>query len=115
MALSLVKEQRLSDAHLTRLYEDDIDLWRGMAQHAYDYAVRYIESSGAQIRQDDVVPVLQPVLEVTPELRRFLEGAKLRQQYWYEWFAELIVDRLWPELTGGGDGRGNKGGKGVRR
>ena len=115
MALSLVKEQRLGDAHLTELYEDKLDLWRGMAKHAFDYARQYVESSGAQIRQDDVVPVLQPVLEVTPELRRFLEGAKLRQQYWYEWFAELIVDRLWPELTGGGDGRGNKGGKGVRR
>jgi hypothetical protein len=118
MALSLVKEQRLGDARLTELYEDKLDLWRAMARQAYAYAVQYIEASGAQIRQDDVVPVLQPVLEVTPELRRFLERAKLRQQYWYEWFAELIVDRLWAELTGGGDGgsrRGNKGGKGVRR
>jgi len=118
MALSLLKEQRLGDAHLIDLYGEKLDLWRAMAQHAYAYAVQYIESSGAQIRQDDVVPVLQPVLEVTPELRRFLERAKLRQQYWYEWFAELIVDRLWPELTGGGDGgsrRRNQGGKGVRR
>src|SRR6266516_3788999 len=111
MALSLLKEQRLRDARLVDLYEDKLDLWQVMAQHAYAYAVQYIQASGAQIRQDDVVPVLQPVLEVTPELRRFLERAKLRQQYWYEWFAELIVDRLWAELTGGGDGRGNKGGK----
>src|SRR5919204_5170556 len=106
MALSLLKEQRLGDAHLTDLYEDKLDLWRAMAQQAYAYAVKYIEASGAEIRQDDVVPVLQPVLEVTPELRRFLEGARLRQQYWYEWFAELIIDRLWGELTGNGGGSG---------
>jgi hypothetical protein len=119
MALSLLKEQRLGDAHLTDLYEDKLDLWRAMAQQAYAYAVKYIEASGAEIRQDDVVPVLQPVLEVTPELRRFLEGARLRQQYWYEWFAELIIDRLWRELTGNGGGSGGSqrrsdGGKRVR-
>lgn len=115
MALSLVKEQRLRDAHLVELYDENLDLWRAMAEHAYAYASGYIEASGAQVRQDDVVPALQPVLEVTPELRRFLERAKLRQQYWYEWFAELIVDRLWTELMGGGRGRRKQGGKGVRR
>jgi hypothetical protein len=78
-----------------------------MARQAFVYAAGYIEASGAQIRQDDVVPALQPVLEVTPELRIFLYREKLRQQYWYEWFAELVIDRLWDELTegnGGGDG-----------
>ena len=121
MALSLLKEQRLRDAHLVDLYEDKLDLWRAMAQPAYDYAARYIEAAGAEVRQDDVVPALQPVLEVTPELRQFLERAKLRQQYWYEWFAELIVDRLWPELTAGkggdsgGGARRGEGRKGVRR
>jgi hypothetical protein len=34
------------------------------------------EASGAHIRQDDVVPALQPVLEVTPELRLFLDREK---------------------------------------
>jgi len=38
VALSLVKEQRLGDAHLTKLYEEKLDLWRGMAKHAFDYA-----------------------------------------------------------------------------
>jgi hypothetical protein len=107
MALSRVKELRLRDARLTELYEQKLDLWRAMARQAYAYAGGYIEKSGAEIRQDDVVPTLQPVLEVTPELRQFLERGKLRQQYWYEWFAELIIDRLWPEISagkGGGDG-----------
>jgi hypothetical protein len=99
MALNRVKELRLRDAKLIELYERDLELWRAMADQAYTYAGRYIAASGAGIRQDDVVPALLPVLEVTPELRTFLERAKLRQQYWYEWFAELIIDRLWPTLT----------------
>lgn len=107
MALNLVKELRLEDAGLIELFEKEVQLWRAMARQAYAYAAGYIEASGAHLRQDDVVPALQPVLEVTPELRLFLDREKLRQRYWYEWFAELVIDRLWDELTqetGGRDG-----------
>ena len=98
MALNLVKEMRLQDAGLLDLHEKELELWRAMAQQAYSYTAGYIEASGADVRQDDVVPALQPVLEVTPELRQFLERKKLRQRYWYEWFAELVIDRLWTDL-----------------
>jgi hypothetical protein len=50
------------------------------------------------VRPDDVVPTLVPALEVSDRLRTFLAGKKLTQQYWYTWFAELIVDRLWSDL-----------------
>ena len=99
MALNLFKEQRLRDASLLELYESKLDLWRAMAAQAYAYAHGYIEASGARTRPDDVVPTLRPVLEVTPELRVYLDREKLRQQYWYEWFAELIIDRLWDDLA----------------
>jgi hypothetical protein len=99
MALNLVKEMRLQDAGLIGLYEKELPLWRAMAEQAYRYSAGYIETAGATVRQDDVVPALQPVLEVTPELRQFLEREKLRQRYWYEWFAALVIDRLWNELS----------------
>jgi hypothetical protein len=99
MALNLVKEMRLQDAGLIDLYEKEGRLWRAMAQQAYSYTAGYVDASGATVRPDDVVPALQPVLEVTPELRQFLERNRLRQHYWYEWFAELVIDRLWKELT----------------
>jgi hypothetical protein len=35
---------------------------------------------------------------VTPKLRDYLAQKRLSQQYWYERFGELIVDRLWDEL-----------------
>lgn len=99
MALNLVKEMRLQDAGLIDLYDKELKLWRVMAEQAYTYTAAYVEASGATVRPDDVVPALQPVLEVTPELRQFLEREKLRQHYWYEWFAELVIDRLWLELN----------------
>jgi hypothetical protein len=104
VALSRVKELRLTDAKLVELYESELGLWRDLAAHAYTFAKTNIAGPG-EIRPDDVVPVLRPVLEVTPALRSFLAARNLRQQYWYEWFAELILDRLWPELERGAGGK----------
>ena len=95
MALSLNKLKRLEDAGLTELFEADRKLWTAMAKDAYGYTRKFV---GAEVRPDDVVPTLVPALEVSDRLRTFLAGRKLTQQYWYTWFAELIVDRLWTAL-----------------
>lgn len=95
MALSLNKLKRLEDAGLGGLFEADRKLWTAMAQDAYGYTRKFI---GAEVRPDDVVPTLVPALEVSDRLRTFLAERKLTQNYWYTWFAELIVDRLWPAL-----------------
>ena len=95
MALNLNKLKRLGDAGLTELFEQDLKLWTAMAKDAYGYTRKFI---GADVRPDDVVPTLVPALEVSDRLRTFLAGRKLTQQYWYTWFAELIVDRLWSDL-----------------
>ena len=95
MALSLNKLKRLEDAGLGELFEADRKLWTAMAKDAYSYTRKFI---GAEVRPDDVVPTLVPALEVSDRLRTFLAGRKLTQNYWYTWFAELIVDRLWDGL-----------------
>jgi hypothetical protein len=95
VALNLNKLKRLGDAGLTELFEQDKRLWAAMAKDAYGYTRKFI---GADVRPDDVVPTLVPALEVSDRLRTFLAGRKLTQQYWYTWFAELIVDRLWSDL-----------------
>jgi hypothetical protein len=95
VALSLNKLKRLEDAGLADLFEADRKLWTAMAKDAYGYTRKFV---GAEVRPDDVVPTLVPALEVSDRLRTFLAGRKLTQQYWYTWFAELIVDRLWTAL-----------------
>jgi hypothetical protein len=62
-----------------------------------------VEESGEDVRQDDVVPLLIPALEVFDDFRDHLNAERLTQKYWYTYFAELIVDRVWEELTEGGD------------
>ncbi len=95
MALSLNKLKRLEDAGLAELFDDDRRLWAAMARDAFGYTRKFV---GAEVRPDDLVPTLVPALEVSDRLRTYLARRKLAQNYWYTWFAELIVDRLWSDL-----------------
>src|SRR3954453_14692041 len=95
VALSLNKLKRLGDAGLVELFEEDRKLWTAMAKDAYSYTRKFV---GSEVRPDDVVPTLVPALEVSDRLRTYLASRKLTQNYWYVWFAELLVDRLWPDL-----------------
>ena len=97
MALTQKKLQDLKDAGLTALLEDDTGSWKAKAKHAFQATHAFIK----EIRPDDVVPLLVAELEVTPEFRSYLAKKKLKQKYWSEWFAELIIDRYWHDLKGG--------------
>lgn len=96
MALTQKKLQDLKDASLNSLLDSDTTAWKSKAKHAYTATNAFIK----EIRPDDVVPLLIAELEVTPELRYYLARKKLKQRYWSEWFAELIIDRFWSELRG---------------
>jgi hypothetical protein len=95
VALSLNKLKRLEDAGLTELFDAERKLWTAMTKDAYVYTRKFV---GAEVRPDDMVPTLVPALEVSDRLRTFLAARKLTQNYWYTWFAELMVDRLWSDL-----------------
>jgi hypothetical protein len=101
MALSLRKLQRLQSAGFVDLYAEHEQLWRQKAEQAFGYTHEFVAPTGNPVRQDDVLPLLKPVLEVSDEVRGFLADKKLSQQFWFEWFGQYIVDRLWPELIGG--------------
>jgi hypothetical protein len=94
MALDATKEQALKDVSLVTLFEKNRKLWKEDAQSAYDFSTGFLEV----VRPDDVIKPLLPVLEVAPKLRQYLAEGRLRQKYWYQWFGELILDRLWEEL-----------------
>ena len=100
MGLTATKSVRLEGAGLTRLFDKQQKLWRALARNAYVYVSGGLEESGEPVRPDDLITPLVPVLEVTNELRDFLDENRLTQKYWYQWFAELIVDRVWNDLEG---------------
>jgi len=99
MALTLEKYQRLEGAKLTDLYEDHKALWRAKGNDAYSYTNGFIAPS--PVRPDDLLQPLQAALVVSKELKNHLAAKKLSEKYWPLWFAELIVEKCWAELTGG--------------
>jgi hypothetical protein len=101
LALNLNKLKRLEDAGLAELFDHDRKLWTAMTKEAYSYTRKFV---GDEVRPDDVVPTLVPALEVSDRLRTFLAHKKLTQNYWYTWYAELLVDRLWKDLQPSRDG-----------
>jgi hypothetical protein len=104
MGLTARKSLRLDDAGLIGLFKAEEAMWSKMAQEAYDYTADFVKGAGEPVRPDDLIPVLVPVLEVTETLRVYLSENRLSQNYWYTWFGELIVDRVWDELEEEEDG-----------
>jgi hypothetical protein len=99
LALNATKSKRLEDAGLDQYFDQHRPLWQQKARRAFEYARAFVVESGEEVRQDDVVPLLVPALEVFDDFRDHLAAQKLTQKYWYTYFAELIVDRLWAELN----------------
>jgi hypothetical protein len=99
LGLTARKSLGLEDAGLDGLFAKKRSLWLETAQQAYDYTAEFVKEADEPVRPDDLIDVLIPVLEVTKVLRDFLSEHKLRQKYWYVWFGELIIDRLWDEIS----------------
>ena len=104
MGLTAENEQRLSDAGLVEFLQRHRELYAAMAAEAYRYAASYVLQAGLPVRIDDVAMPLELALKVSEPLETFLAEHRLTQKYWYEYFADLILDRTWEELTDGDTG-----------
>jgi hypothetical protein len=97
MGLTRKIEQKIIDVGLDRFFEDDRATWIAAARKAYSY-LRESHGRDAVIRRDDVSEALEIVLEATETLKDFLNDEKLSQRYWFERFADFIIDRGWDEI-----------------
>jgi hypothetical protein len=97
LALTALKVKDLADKGFMKLFDDHEALWKTKAREAYGYAEKFVTAE--PVRPDDVLPLLVPSLELSEEFRSFLEEKRLTQQYWRLHFGELVLDKLWTELT----------------
>ena len=110
MALTALKVKDLTDKGFVQLFGDHRELWEAKAREAYEYTEKFVTDAGQPVRPDDVLPLLVPALELAEEFRAFLEEKRLTQLYWRQHFGELILDRLWDELTREGEDDGDDDG-----
>lgn len=97
MALTLEAEQRLEDASLTTLFDNNKKAWLKAAKETKEFVEQNFPA-GAKIRRDDVAKALIPILEVNETLKDYLDANKLRGKFWIRYFVDLIIDRTWDEL-----------------
>lgn len=102
MALTAHHYQLLNDAGLVDHFETHRGLYAEMAREAYAYTSRYVTAAGLPVRVDDVIDALESAVRVTEPLRSVLAEKKLREKYWPRRFGDLILDRLWEEISADG-------------
>lgn len=100
MALTLEAEQRLEAAGLIKLFDEHEAAWTAAAKKTYAF-VKDGFPKGAKIRRDDVSKALLPILNVDETLGDKLDEEKLRGQFWKNYFSDLIIDRVWDEISKG--------------
>lgn len=98
MGLTADVELSLGDAGLIEFYDGDVGAFKVLAARAYAYAYENVHATGLPLRRDDVAVNLVTALVINDDLRTCLAEKKLRQKFWYQRFADLILDRLWEEL-----------------
>jgi len=91
-------EQRLSAVGLISFFEGNRPLFTDMARTAYAYADSYVTPAKLPVRIDDVAVALELALRLSEPFGNLLAKERLTQRYWYRYFADLILDRLWKEL-----------------
>jgi len=96
MSLDTEKLHRLTGKKFPELYQHHPDKWREMVDKARDYAQTCV-AAGEIVRVGDVVAVVQNAIRIDPEFEHHLQTKGLTQRYWVVWFAEYIVEQVYPQ------------------
>lgn len=98
MGLTLYWEQKLDAVGFVDFFDDNRAAWLAAATVALQYA-RGQFPDNSTIRRDDVAQFLIPVIEVDEVFKNHLDMNKLTQKYWARHYADLVIDRVWNEIT----------------
>lgn len=108
MSLTAEWELALRDVGLIDFFDAHRQAFKETAQASYEYTQDHVTAPvGLPLRRDDVAEILVAALTTNEPLREYLASHPgLRQKYWYRHFADLILDRLWEELSDGTEEQG---------
>ena len=96
MSLDTEKLHRLKGKSFDKLYADNPDKWKEIVNTARDYAQTCV-GKGEKVRIGDVVAVVQNAIRIDPAFEKHTKDKGLPQKYWVSWFAEYIVDCVYPQ------------------
>lgn len=101
MGLKAIEEQKLERVGLIKFFKDNRAHYKAMAQDAYDYTAKILLQTGLPVRQDDVAGHLRAALEIDQLLTDARDERRATQNYWVQYFTNLVLERLWNEISNG--------------
>ena len=95
MSLDTFKQHRLIGKGFDELYKNHSKKWNAMVEKAVEEVRTCIEPKEA-VKAGDVVASVEHGIKISKEFEAHLDTKKLIQQYWARWFAEYIVEQIYP-------------------
>ncbi|HET9285450.1 MAG TPA: hypothetical protein VFR24_26155 [Candidatus Angelobacter sp.] len=96
MSLDTEKLHRLHGKGFPEFYKKHPNKWKEMVDKARDYAQTCV-GANEKVRVGDVVTIVQNAIKIDPEFETFVKGKSLTQKYWVAWFAEYLIDQVYPQ------------------
>jgi hypothetical protein len=98
MSLDTYKLHKLVGKGFDELYSDHSEKWNTMVEKASDSVAACI-GKGEPIKSGDVVAAVEHGIKISKEFENHLGSKGLTQQYWAKWFAEYIVEQIYPHAV----------------
>lgn len=95
MSLDTYKLHKLLGKDFDKLYTAQAAKWKLMVEKSVE-GVRASIGDGAAINTGDVVAAVVHGIKISKEFEDHLESQRLTQQYWVGWFAEYVVEQIYP-------------------
>jgi hypothetical protein len=95
MSLDTYKLHKLVGKGFDTLYTDHAEKWKLMVEKSVE-SVRACIEANAPIKAGDVIAAVVHGIKISKEFEDHLESKKLTQQYWVGWFAEYVVEQIYP-------------------
>ena len=99
MSLTLEKLRRLREKEFHLLYDGNVAKWVAMVNSGRTYAHTFI-GVGEVIRPGDISVIIQNAIRNDAEFLAHAATNGTHQKYWVEWFADYILDRIYPTDAG---------------
>jgi hypothetical protein len=98
MSLTVETLHRLRSKGFDDLYKKNEAKWKAMVANATTYAKTYIKA-GDKVRPADIGEVLRNALKIDPDFENHVKSKSLPQKYWVAFFADYIMDQIYPPPT----------------
>jgi hypothetical protein len=95
MSLDTYKLHKLNGKGFDHLYSTHKAKWNKMVEKAVE-SVRACITPGENIKAGDVVAALEHGIKISKEFENHLGEKRLIHQYWVEYFAEYVVEQIYP-------------------